>query len=62
LHGLKLQEYVLGERNSSIGFPPVPEIEELVDALVNDPPEVRWRALRVLLRVGRNGAGLLGIT
>jgi len=33
------------------GFPEMPEIDDLVDALFTDPPEVRWRVIRMLLRI-----------
>ncbi len=33
------------------GFPPLPDREQIVDALVNDPPDVRWRVVRDLFRV-----------
>jgi len=33
------------------GFDPLPEIDEIVDALVKDAPEVRWRVVRALFRV-----------
>ena len=33
------------------GFDPLPAIEEIVDALVNDPPEVRWKVVRALYRI-----------
>jgi len=36
---------------SYIGFPELPEMDELVDALIYDPPEVRWRVVRALLRL-----------
>lgn len=34
------------------GFPPLPHKDELVEALVHDPPEVRWRVVRDLYRIG----------
>jgi len=34
-----------------IGFPPLPAPEDIVDALVNDPPQVRWRVVRDLFRI-----------
>ncbi len=36
---------------SYFGFPEDPDIDELVDALFTDPPEVRWRVIRTLLRI-----------
>jgi predicted TIM-barrel fold metal-dependent hydrolase len=36
---------------SYIGFPELPEMDELVDALIYDPPDVRWRVVRALLRL-----------
>ena len=33
------------------GFPALPEIDELVDALIHDPPDVRWRVVRDLFRI-----------
>lgn len=36
---------------SYYGFPEMPEIDELIDALFADPPEVRWRVIRTLLRI-----------
>jgi len=33
------------------GFDPLPEIDEIVDSLVNDPREVRWRVVRSLFRI-----------
>lgn len=34
-----------------IGFPPLPDKEAIVEALLNDPPEVRWRTVRQLFRI-----------
>jgi predicted TIM-barrel fold metal-dependent hydrolase len=34
-----------------IGFPPIPDTETLLDALLCDPPEVRWRMVRNLVRI-----------
>ncbi len=39
------------ESPSYIGFPPLPDKDEIVRALVDDPPEIRWRMVRVLLRL-----------
>ena len=36
---------------SYIGFPPLPEVDDIVEALVNDPPERRWRVVRDLFRI-----------
>lgn len=33
------------------GFDPLREMDDVVDALVNDPPEVRWRVVRDLFRI-----------
>lgn len=40
------------EKASYIGFPPLPSKDEFVHALVNDPPEIRWRVVRELFRIG----------
>ncbi len=34
-----------------IGFPSVPDTETILDALLYDPPEVRWRMVRNLVRI-----------
>jgi predicted TIM-barrel fold metal-dependent hydrolase len=39
------------ETTSYIGFPEAQEIDEMVDALVYDPPHIRWRVVRALLRI-----------
>jgi predicted TIM-barrel fold metal-dependent hydrolase len=39
------------QTSSYIGFPAVPETDTLVDSLMNDPPEVRWRWVRAMLRI-----------
>jgi predicted TIM-barrel fold metal-dependent hydrolase len=39
------------EATSYFGFPEMPEIDALVDALFTDPTEVRWRVIRTLLRI-----------
>ncbi len=36
---------------SYIGFPPLPQKQDIVDALLNDPPEIRWRIVRQLFRI-----------
>jgi len=38
---------------SYIGFMPLPSKSEIVDALLNDPPEARWRIVRQLFRIKR---------
>lgn len=38
-----------------VGFPPLPDPQELIHALVNDPPERRWRLVRDLFRVADKG-------
>jgi predicted TIM-barrel fold metal-dependent hydrolase len=37
---------------SYVGFPALREPDVLVEALVHDPPEVRWRVVRELFRIG----------
>ena len=32
-------------------FPPLPEKEAIIEALVHDPPQVRWRTVRQLFRI-----------
>ncbi len=39
------------QHGSYIGFPEPPETGELIDALINDPPQVRWRVIRTILRI-----------
>jgi predicted TIM-barrel fold metal-dependent hydrolase len=34
-----------------IGFPPLPDKHAIVEALLNDPPEVRWRMIRQLFKI-----------
>ncbi|MBM3299992.1 MAG: amidohydrolase family protein, partial [Deltaproteobacteria bacterium] len=34
-----------------IGFPPLPGTDEMVEALVHDPPDHRWRIVRDLFRI-----------
>jgi predicted TIM-barrel fold metal-dependent hydrolase len=36
---------------SYIGFGEMPEKDELFEALINDPPEIRWRVVRTLLMI-----------
>lgn len=36
---------------SYIGFPPLPDQRDIVSALLNDPPDVRWRLVRQLFRI-----------
>jgi predicted TIM-barrel fold metal-dependent hydrolase len=38
-------------KESYVGFPPLADIDEIVNALVHDPPDVRWRVVRDLFRV-----------
>jgi predicted TIM-barrel fold metal-dependent hydrolase len=33
------------------GFPPLPEKDDIVEALVHDPPDIRWRMVRNLFRI-----------
>jgi predicted TIM-barrel fold metal-dependent hydrolase len=39
------------QQSSYIGFSKPPETDELIDALINDPPDIRWRVVRTLLRI-----------
>lgn len=39
------------QREIYIGFPPLPDKDAIVEALLNDPPEVRWRTVRQLFRI-----------
>lgn len=40
------------ERNTSyIGFPPLPDKDHIVTALVHDPPQIRWRVVRDLFQI-----------
>lgn len=41
------------ESSSYIGFPPLPDKDEIVRALVHDPPEIRWRLVRALFRLAK---------
>jgi len=36
---------------SYMGFPPLPDQPDIVKALLNDPPDVRWRVVRQLFRI-----------
>ena len=36
---------------SYIGFPPLPDQPDIITALLNDPPDVRWRLVRQLFRI-----------
>ena len=40
---------------SYIGFGELPDKDELFEALINDPPEIRWRVVRTLLRIEDSG-------
>lgn len=33
------------------GFPPLQSTDAIVDALLNDPPDIRWRVVRTLFRI-----------
>lgn len=48
------------QRGSYIGFPEPHETGALIDALINDPPEIRWRVVRTILRI-EDGAALAHI-
>jgi predicted TIM-barrel fold metal-dependent hydrolase len=39
------------QTSSYIGFQPVPETDVLIESLMNDPPEIRWRWVRAMLRI-----------
>jgi predicted TIM-barrel fold metal-dependent hydrolase len=39
------------QKECYVGFPPLKTEDEIVDALVNDPPELRWRVVRGLFRI-----------
>ena len=41
----------LKESSSYIGFPPLPDKDDLVRGLVHDSPEIRWRLVRALFRL-----------
>ena len=34
-----------------VDFPPLPDKDAVVDALINDPPQVRWRVVRQLFQI-----------
>lgn len=36
---------------SYFGFPALPPRQEVIDALIHDPPDIRWRWIRAMLRV-----------
>jgi predicted TIM-barrel fold metal-dependent hydrolase len=36
---------------SYIGFSKPPTTDDLIDALINDPPDIRWRHVRTILRI-----------
>lgn len=38
---------------SYVGFPPIPNKNAIVDALLGDPPSVHWRVVRTLFRIKR---------
>jgi uncharacterized protein len=40
------------EKDVYIGFPPLPDVDDIVNALVHDPPDHRWRTVRSLFRIG----------
>jgi predicted TIM-barrel fold metal-dependent hydrolase len=39
------------QHGSYIGFSKAPQSDELIDALINDPPDIRWRIVRTILRI-----------
>jgi uncharacterized protein len=39
------------EKDCYSGFAPLPDPDAIVDALLNDPPQVRWRVVRQLFRI-----------
>jgi predicted TIM-barrel fold metal-dependent hydrolase len=41
----------MNTHGSYIGFGELPDKDELFEALINDPPEIRWRIVRTLLRI-----------
>ena len=43
------------ESTSYVGFTPLPDKETIVSALINDPPEIRWRIVRGLFRLTDSG-------
>lgn len=44
------------EKECYVGFPPLGTEDQIVDALVNDPPEQRWRVVRGLFRIADKDA------
>jgi hypothetical protein len=36
---------------SYLGFPELPPDDDIIHALIHDPPDVRWRWVRALLRI-----------
>ena len=36
---------------SYVQFPPLPDADDIVEALIHDPPDVRWRVVRALFRI-----------
>ncbi len=41
----------MAQQGSYIGFSKPPEPDALIDALIHDPPDIRWSAVRTLLRI-----------
>jgi predicted TIM-barrel fold metal-dependent hydrolase len=41
----------MNTHGSYIGFGELPDKDELFEALINDPPQIRWRVVRTLLRI-----------
>jgi predicted TIM-barrel fold metal-dependent hydrolase len=39
------------QQESYVGFPPLPDKHAIVESLLNDPPEVRWRTVRQLFQI-----------
>ena len=48
---IKKGEFKMNRDGSYIGFGELPAKDELFEALINDPPEIRWRVVRTLLRI-----------
>jgi len=38
-------------QTSYFGFPELPEVDEILESLIDDPPDIRWRWVRALLRI-----------
>jgi predicted TIM-barrel fold metal-dependent hydrolase len=38
-------------KESYVGFPPLPDVNHVAEALINDPADVRWRVVRDLFRI-----------